>query len=279
MKVASLESNEDTTATEKPSFASRLLLVLIKLNVVPVKLDQDGKGTFRLLSFRFFLSFACWYLPFIGYYATQLFYFYTSGRNEIALLAEVASKFSWVLFAMSQPYCLGYLVGQSELLIPTEIASTNLLKLVLIWAIAVTNYFLPEILGEEQRKITRVDVKIVNSLLILELQICLGILKIICNSFKRKCDQLKTAGNFYATSTRTLDLYKSIKAGAGPIFFVIYSYCTLFIIINLYQAIVNIIPFSVNVMGMLATLLMVYELSAYGQGLYADICSSAMLVR
>ena len=286
MKVASLESDENTKAEEKKSFASRLLVVLIRLNFVPVKLDQNGKAIFRLFSFRYVLSVACWYLPFLCFYA---FYMYVAilapvfqyGLTEIYViqcLSGIAGISSYMLMAISLPYCLGYLVGHSELLIPMEIAPTNLLKLVLIWAIAVTSLFLPEIIGTEATGILFCH-KIFFSLLILEQQICLGILKIISYSFKRKCEQLKTSGNFYKASTRTLDLYKSIKTGAGPFFFVLYSYGTLSIIIDLFMIIAGYISIIENFMGMFATLLGLYEISAYGQELYENICASAMLVR
>ena len=285
MKVASLESDENTKAEEKKSFASRLLVVLIKLNFVPVKLDQNGKAIFRLFSFRYVLSIACWYLPFICFNAfyvyvvilVPVFQYGTNGLIVISLTG-LAIEFSGMLVALSLPYCLGYLLGHSELLIPMEIAPTNLLKLVLIWAIAVTSLFLPEIIGTEATGIWFCH-KIFFSLLILEQQICLGILKIISYSFKRKCEQLKTSGNFYKASTRTLDLYKSIKTGAGPFFFVLYSYGTLSIIIDLFMIIAGYISIIENFMGMFATLLGLYEISAYGQELYENICASAMLVR
>ena len=285
MKVASLESDENTKAEEKKSFASRLLVVLIKLNFVPVKLDQNGKAIFRLFSFRYVLSVACWYLPFICFNAfyvyvvilVPVFQYGTNGLIVISLTG-LAIEFSGMLVALSLPYCLGYLLGHSELLIPMEIAPTNLLKLVLIWAIATTNLFLPEILGREATLIG-FGYKMLVSLFVLTQQICVGILKIISNSFKRKCKQPKSSENFYDASKRTLDLYKSIKTGAGPFFFVLYSHNTLSTIIILYQIIDGITPFTESLMGMLAVLLMLYELSAYGQELYENICASAMLVR
>ena len=156
MKVVSLESKENTTATEKQSFASWLLVVLIKLNFVPVKLDQNGKATFRLFSFRYVLSFACWTLPFICFnavfvYVVHLAPAFQYGTNGliVILLTNLAIESSAMLFALSLPYCLGYLVGQAGLAIPMEIASANLLKPFLIWALATTGLFLSEILGVE----------------------------------------------------------------------------------------------------------------------------------
>ena len=285
MKIEPVEFNKDPAAMEKPSFASRLLVVLIKLHFVPVKLDKIGKATFTFLGFRHVLSFVCWYLPVICFYAVFLYavmlapiFQYNTFGIPVMTFTAIAMVSFLMLLALSLSYCLGYLVGHSELLIPTEIASTNLLKLILIWVIGTANLFLPEILGAEARGIIFCN-KIFSSMVILEQQICLGILKIIANSFKKKCEQLKTSENLIHASTRNLDLYKSIKKGSGPIFFILYSYGTISIIINLYQLIAGIIPFTENAMGMLAILLMVYELSAYGHELNADICSSAALVR
>ena len=286
MKVAPLESNYDNTATEKPSFAARLLVVLIKLNFVPVKLDKTGKAAFRLLSFRCFLSFACWALPFICFisvfiYESMLVFWIEFGIPAgltIVYVTGLSILSSLMLMATFLPFCLGYLVGNVDLLIPIEIAQTNFLKLILIWTMAVSNLFLPEILGAEASGILFGN-KISSSLLILWHIIGIGVLKMLANSFKRKCEQLKYLGSFYSTATRILDLYKSIKKGAGPIFFLLYSYDTLTIIVMLYQIIAGLSSVTETFMALSGICLMLYELSAYGQELNENICSSAALVR
>ena len=286
MKVESLESTDDTAAMESPSYAARLLMVLIKLNFVPVKLDKTGAATFRLFSFRCVLCFACWFLPFICFTAVVIYKVILVTILEFGIPAgfwvaygtSIAILSSLMLMATCLPFCLGYLVGQAELLIPHEIAPTGFLKLILIWVISASNLFLPEILGEQATGFLFCN-KISSSLILLEETFCLGILKMVANSFKRKCQQLKSSGNLYGTAKRILDLYKSIKRGAGPIFLVLYSYNTVSVIILLYQVIAKISSASQSFMGLVGTLLWLYELSVYGQELNENIRSSAALLR
>ena len=286
MKVASLESTVDTTAMEKPSFAARLLMVLIKLNFVPVKLDKTGGAAFQLFGFRCFLSFACWFLPFICFTGVFIYKVILLSIIETGIPAgfmvtygtAIALLSSLMLMAICLPFCLGYLVGQAELLIPHEIAPTCFLKLISIGVISVCNVFLPEILGAQINGFMFCN-KISSSLIYLEEVICLGILKMVVSSFKWKCEQLKSSECFYSTAKRILDLYKSIKTGAGPIFFVLYSFGTVSIIILLYQVIDNISSVADNFMGLVGMLLCLYELSEYGQELEENMRSSAVLVR
>ena len=286
MRVAALESNDYNKTMKKPSFAARLLVVLIKLNFVPVKLDKTGKAAFRPFSFRCVLSFTVWYLPFICFTGAFMYkgivvpwieYGIPVGFT-VVYVTGIAIVSSLMLMSSFLPFCLGYLVGQVELLIPMEIVPTNFLKLILIWIIAVINFFLPEMLGGEASGILFCN-KISNSLLLLEETIGICILKMVAKSFRGKCEQLKSSRNVYSTAKRILDLYKSIKTGAGPIFFVLYSYSTVTIIILLYQNFAGLSSVTESLMGLVAILLILYELSAYGQELNENICSSAVLVR
>ena len=293
MKVSVPSTMYDEPVRREPSFAGRLVRFMIWIHLVPVRLSKDGRASFSLCSWRCFFSFVLWsLLPICGIvnfvYQVMILPMIISGHMNITVgdISGFITGFSFFQTAALLPPCFGYLFSHSELAVPVDIAPTKVLKMLIFWLMKTLNLFSPEILGLIADGNVSVNVvvlcyKISIIMIFGILDIGLALLKIHVSSYQQECKQMQTYrhSDLVPASTRTLNRYKTIKKGSGPLFIVSYTSSTMFITTVLFQIVKRIVsPFEV-LLGIIIQILTLYEISGYGQLLHNHLCSAASFVR
>ena len=272
---------------EETSFAGKLLVILIRIFVIPARVTEEGQTKFAFKSWRFFFCWLLWSLP----SGTTVFIFYIcriivphlNPDSDIPWTNYVTASlfFVFVLAPFLVLPGLGYLVGRSDVQVSSRMAPVCLASLLALWFASVISFYTPCLTGAKECDI--MDCTVIAGLCFIFLQIILGplVLRIYCASFRQQANQLDACPrpDICRTAARLLDVYRSIKLGAGPLLMILYSVTTISIIVMLFQVAMRMTVPEQNILGISVEIYLLYELSRSGQGFHDILRSAASYVR
>ena len=286
MKVGVPTTMLDEPVRGEPSFTGRLVRFMIWILLVPVRLSEDGRASFSICSWRCIFSFICWSLPFIislvAYILSLLILLIEYSLDPtLEHLSIFTLMITFMIASGVLPIGLGYLVGSPELKVPFDLVSTGGLKIFLFWIMSSVNLFVPDLLQPETFEADNLFFKIPLTAIFFNLYLGLLLLKVYVSAFQHQAKLIESYSTsaLVQASTRLLILYQSVKRGCGPLFIVIYAFCTMFLIIVLFQVTKGFAPPTMVMLGVITQTLTLYEISGYGQDLHTIMCSASSFVR